>query len=296
MSMVSRFAPFEEDRAWLRTIEQEYCVIFEHSEPLTLLVYHYEDEKEKLLAAMIVTLVHEWFYEELLDSHEPYTNPKLLHHLAFGRNPFVNGKEIAEANSGRGVNLLPMTLAWDRGLEDSCAAHVRQHLLHRFADRYAGNKVMRVIAEPCDSFLKKGCEESGFRLIHDYELWARKEGMLNHPSRPYLMVAEQADVFASVNSYLLRLFSYQAPVLSFTSNQQEVLLLATEGVMDAGISELLFIGPDALKARWKSIYRRAEKIIPGLLPYGEGGSRGIEKRRALLQYLKDRPEELRPHL
>jgi hypothetical protein len=55
-----------------------------------------------------------------------------------------------------------------------------------------------------------------------------------------------------------------------------------------------------VKARWRTIYDRVGEVASDLLPVaaddGASGRRGPEKRRRLLEYLRQHPEELRPSL
>jgi hypothetical protein len=56
-----------------------------------------------------------------------------------------------------------------------------------------------------------------------------------------------------------------------------------------------------VKKRWHAIYERVEEVDRELLPPWNGngsrpGARGAERRRQLLGYLRQHPEELRPSL
>jgi DNA-directed RNA polymerase specialized sigma24 family protein len=284
-------------RRWHQTLDEEYRIIFANSKPMSLVV-NIIDEKtgaEKLVAAAIAAMIHEWAFEALLTSNEPYTNPKFLSWIAQGRKPFMSNRHLARANVTEGATMIPMTFSWSNSLTMEAAAYVRQMVFHRFADRYAGNKLRRMVAEPCNPVMLRGCLEAGYRIVNDYGSWAEANGMLNSPIRPHLVVAEQADAFATVNSFLLRMFCYSPPQLKLTILQQEVLILALEGRADPEIADILGITEDAVKARWRLIYHHADTLAPGLLPSGKTGGRGVEKRRTLLSYLRDRPEELRPH-
>lgn len=52
----------------------------------------------------------------------------------------------------------------------------------------------------------------------------------------------------------------------------------------------------ALKKLWRGIYERIEDVAPGFFgdEVDEDGKRGPEKRRQVLAYVRQRPEELRP--
>ena len=92
-----------------------------------------------------------------------------------------------------------------------------------------------------------------------------------------------------------RFFSYEPPILGFSGAQRAILRLARQGYTDQEIANHLGRTTDSVKKRWGGIYARFAAAFPGRLPAGREGSRGAEKRRTLLAYLKDRPEELRPY-
>lgn len=52
-----------------------------------------------------------------------------------------------------------------------------------------------------------------------------------------------------------------------------------------------------LKKLWRAVHQRALLAMPGLFDARSAntGTRGPEKRRALLQYLRQHPEDLRPY-
>lgn len=55
-----------------------------------------------------------------------------------------------------------------------------------------------------------------------------------------------------------------------------------------------------MKKLWRQVHQRAQDAMPGLFGASDPvasreGGRGPEKRRVLLQYLRQHPEELRPY-
>ena len=77
-----------------------------------------------------------------------------------------------------------------------------------------------------------------------------------------------------------------------------MLSVALPGATDEALAEQLDISLSAVKKMWISIYRRAEEFLPELIPDSQldlpASGRGREKRRSLLVYLREHPEELRP--
>ncbi len=61
----------------------------------------------------------------------------------------------------------------------------------------------------------------------------------------------------------------------------------------------LFVSPWTVKKRWHAIYERVadvdhELLLPPVANSPDVTSRGAERRRHLLHYLRQHPEELRP--
>ena len=78
-----------------------------------------------------------------------------------------------------------------------------------------------------------------------------------------------------------------------------MLSLALPGATDATLAEQLNSSLSAVKKMWISIYRRTEESLPELVSNSQqlaipASSRGREKRRTLLAYVREHPEELRP--
>jgi hypothetical protein len=95
------------------------------------------------------------------------------------------------------------------------------------------------------------------------------------------------------------LFDYHPPLLGFNRSEQRVLASALIGATDEQLSSTLGTSVPAIKKTWTSIYHRVADHLPDLvrdaLQSDAGGApRGREKRRELLAYLREHPEELRP--
>lgn len=94
------------------------------------------------------------------------------------------------------------------------------------------------------------------------------------------------------------LLYYTAPELRLSLRQQDVAILALDGMTDAAIAEALGISRDGVRQHWRAIFDRIETFMPGFFSDPGAGSapdtRGGEKRRQTLRYLDARPQELRP--
>jgi len=92
-------------------------------------------------------------------------------------------------------------------------------------------------------------------------------------------------------------FQFVPPVLGFSAAERRVLRLAVAEMADPEVADEIGVTGHTLKKVWKSVFQRAGDALPDLFEAGApepGGTRGPEKRRHLLQYLRQHPEELRP--
>jgi hypothetical protein len=100
-------------------------------------------------------------------------------------------------------------------------------------------------------------------------------------------------------SWVGALFDYHPPMLGFSPREQRLLSCALTGATDEHLAEMLETSLAAVKKIWVAIYHRVESSVSELIPDSlrseiPASGRGREKRRRLLAYLRDHPEELRP--
>jgi len=115
--------------------------------------------------------------------------------------------------------------------------------------------------------------------------------------QPHIVGISRELELRSLGSFIGVLFRYQTPRILFTRGEQRLLRAALRGCTDEELSAELAISAATVKNLWSSIYNRSAAHISedGLnAPRGDGGVRGKERRRRLLAYLREHPEELRP--
>ncbi|MGA0611155.1 helix-turn-helix transcriptional regulator [Caldimonas sp. KR1-144] len=98
-------------------------------------------------------------------------------------------------------------------------------------------------------------------------------------------------------------FQFTPPRFGFSPAERRLLRLAVSQCSDEEIGDELGISAHSVKKLWRAVHQRALDAMPHLFDEGspaapgaaEAGTRGPEKRRTLLQYLRQHPEELRPY-
>ena len=254
-----------------------------------------DSKADKVVGLMLAAHVSDSCVKQCITAREPYLLQNVASLIAAGRIKALGHDELAEANAGSGSNLLICYFGWlgqDHNKEPS--ATIRGLVVNAFCERHGGNRLKLLFGE-IGGHLLDVASRYGTVILNDYRDWAAETGRLDEPGRPLIIGVNRDDGLAGGDFWLQRMFTYFPPRFLFTPSQREILLLAREGCTDVEIAEKLAVTTDAIKRRWVKIYARVQDVFPTLLPGSPEGSRGHEKRRALLNQLRDRPEEMRPY-
>ncbi|MEZ5660008.1 MAG: hypothetical protein R3E83_16150 [Burkholderiaceae bacterium] len=87
------------------------------------------------------------------------------------------------------------------------------------------------------------------------------------------------------------------PRFLFSRAQQRLLLHALEGRSDRELAADLTISYDTVRQTWNGIFQRIDELDPALLDERSDaqGKRGTEKRRRVIEHVRQHMEELRPY-
>jgi hypothetical protein len=107
------------------------------------------------------------------------------------------------------------------------------------------------------------------------------------------------EAFANPGSRLSSFFVRMPPRFHFNRSEQLLLQHALMGETSDELAASLCISPWTVKKRWHAIYERVadvdrELLLPPVANSPDATSRGAERRRHLLHYLRQHLEELRP--
>lgn len=117
----------------------------------------------------------------------------------------------------------------------------------------------------------------------------------DEPSPPYLLRISREEALAAPGTLACALFSSEPPRFQLTPGERELAVYALQGDTDPVLARQLGVEVTTVKKRWAGMYLRVGAVDPELVrPPGSSRTRGAEKRRRLLAYLREHPEELRP--
>lgn len=178
---------------------------------------------------------------------------------------------------------------------------VRQKHVEAFHLAHSGYRIKEFLADATGKEALQWMLDFGAHLRRDYSRYFQRLGGLTPqaPQRSWLVGLTKEEAFANPVSHLSSCFVYTPPRFHFSRSEQSLLCHALVGETSEGIAASLLISPWTVKKRWRAIYQRVTDVDRELLlpPLADGlhvASRGAERRRRLLHYLRQHPEELRP--
>jgi hypothetical protein len=202
-----------------------------------------------------------------------------------GRNPFLSPKEVGEENA-RGElhvwnffgNMQVIDLS-NLGLANFYRTSNDGHRFFHFGY----------------SFRAMWMEVSPLHHVHELQqlgMHIEREIPLVSGSTATLLRLTREDALANPYSRFSGYFFPPAPRFAFSKSEQSLLEYALLDDSDDVAANELHVSGEAIKKRWRSIYAKIEAIDPQVLL---AASSGTARRRALLHYLRQHLEELRPY-
>ena len=279
--------------AWLRLLgcDAMIAVVFEEV----------KGSDAELCAVGVSVFVHDDFLREL-KTRPFWVGPELARRILRGDSPVLSDRQLREANSRGGLNLV----IWEGCVRPPFEkrSEVYRTMTNTFIETHRGYLCKELIAPQM---------ESVERLLWSFKigglLWdpvkrryvdRLKKSANNIIRHPHLLGMTRDMELRRPGSWVGALFEYQPPRCGFSPSEQRLLLAALIGATDEELSSKLGISVPTVKKTWLSVYQRAASRLPDLIPEkypqaDDGTSeRGKEKRRHLLAYLREHPEELRP--
>ena len=273
-------------------------LLLESDAQTTSVMFSGEDVTAPICWIGISVFVRDDFLEDLKKPPHFWVGAELTRRIVRGKSPLLTGKELREANSRGGLNLL----CWEGSTRRGCELNGEwlRFMMSTFIEKHRGYLWKEIIGAQPESM--------------DYLLLALNTGARFWDPRAAAYTSRMREVLADVlhNPHVLgvsrdmdrgelmgswagALFDYHPPVLGLSESEQRLLIAALTGITDEHLADALGISLSAVKKRWISIHRRVQDAKPELISTNVPASgRGKEKRRRLLAYLRGHPEELRP--
>ena len=241
--------------------------------------------------------------DDMIETYLTAPYPGLLSHVLAemqdGRRPLPTLAEIRQSNSTDGLTLavfpVPIgTFDWD----DPKFVEIRKLAPQAFLRACGGYRLKAIYYEVFDDKVAEYLAMGGYRLLHDFSTRAGTGGLASH-CRPRMMRLTRAEAAPGAMSMATQFFDPQPPTLGLTPAEQRVALSALDGASDRTLAASLGLSSETVRSNWRSIYQRLERVLPGAGMYGRNGAagtRGQEKRRIAIEYLRQNMHELRPTL
>ncbi len=218
--------------------------------------------------------------------------------LARGDEPLTLDK-IRAAHHGEGLNLLSVhTVALDVPPGNSSAGIVgdlRATLCH---EAMRGFRIKRCLRDVFSPQALNSFQAGGWRLRSDYAAFFEDGAIKPALERPFLLGVNRVEAAVGEvgGARMSAMFNDYPQRLGLRRAHRELLEAALSGLTDAELSDRLSLSPSAVKKRWAAVYAHIEGKIPGMPAESVRGdkTRGAERRRHVLNYLREHPEEFRP--
>ncbi len=250
----------------------------------------------------ISAFVRDDFIDDLKKPPHFWIGAELTKRIVSGQSPLLSERELRHANSRGGLNMVLFESCIRPGYEVN--GELLRHNMSAFIEGHRGYLWKEIVSpqhENQDHLLF--VLRTGGRLWDPNAACYRSTPEKDIPEmirRPHVVgVRRDMNRVEWAGSWVGALFDYHPPVLGFSPSEQRLLTCAITGTTDEQLAAILGISLSAVKKIWISIHHRVEDRMPSLLsrpsPSGTSANgRGKEKRRSLLSWLRDHPEELRP--
>ena len=279
--------------AWLRLLdfEAKNATVFEEV----------NGSHATICAVGVAVFVGDDFVRELKSPPLFWIGPELAKRTMRGDSPILSRKQLREANSCGGLNLV----VWEGCIRPEFERNIEIHrvILNKFIEDHRGYLWNELIPQQIESVERLEWMLKTGSLVWNPALGCYEESLQKAPleflREPHIVGVTRGIEHSRAGSWIGAIFNHHPPQFGFSRGEQRLLLSALSGETDMELSGDLGTSVSTVKNTWRSIYNRVASRLPELVPddsqgNGQISDRGREKRRRLLAYLREHPEELRP--
>ena len=259
-----------------------------------------ESPSERVVAFGLTAFVDETFLAGYLADPRPYLSACLYERVRSHRSLMLDPRDVRRGNEAGALNFLILHFHLVPGLDTALGQGAVAAAEAGFRLAHGGYRVRRMLQEahgPHEAAMLTG---AGLRSKCDYSRYFAAQGSDAPPrdERPVLMGLYAEDPESRVlGTAAASVFHYDEPRFYFSPAEQRVLARAVLDESDDDIASEIGLSMAAVKKIWRRAYERVADKAPDLLAVdggGTGSTRGKEKRRTLVRYLRYHLYELRP--
>lgn len=235
------------------------------------------------------------------ESSEPFLAARLIRAERQKASPILRPKEIRQLNAGAGLNLIVLHYTIAKGRVPSTSIPLILHAsMVEFLHRHRGYRINQVIQEFWDEIDPAYSRPGWGHIRNHYAAFTATSAHTQSPVRvePVLIGLHRDEVEPNPGATIMSpLFCCGAPRLGLSEASQSLLSRALLGQTDLDLARELGIALPTVKSRWRKIYQQVAARAPDVIQQAQNErvSRGKEKRRHVLDYVRSHPEELLPH-
>lgn len=263
-----------------------------------------DPKRARIVGIGFAVFVRDEFIREIKTPPLFWIGPELTRRVRGRDSPVLTDDEVRDANSGGGLS----EVVWEGTATPEFAQTMDfYHLMVRaYVEAHRGFLLKEMITAQAESVERLlWVNEAGglyWNPLHQKYEKAPPEPAELFVARPNLVGITRELERERPGSWMGTLFDYRPPRFGFSRGEQQLLQAALTSFRgtDQELADTLHLSVPTVKKTWSSIYRRVADFDPELVPDSslvESGTheRGREKRRSLLAYVREHPEELRLH-
>jgi len=268
-------------------------------------VFERLDRKHATIVGLgFAVFVRDEFMREIKTAPIPWIGPELARRVTGHDSPVLTDDEMRDANSGAGLS----EVVWEGTGTPEFARTMDfyHHMVGAYVEEHRGFLLKEMITAQAESVerLLWVVEAGGlyWNPAHQRYETTSSEPPEVFAAQPHLVGITRELENVRPGSWIGTLFNYRPPRFGFSRGEQQLLQSALKSLhgTDQELAGTLHLSVPTVKKMWGSIYRRVADCDPELIPdsaLAESGTheRGREKRRSLLAYVREHPEELRLH-
>lgn len=281
-------------RAWAKLIENEFA---------SMVLYEaISGTRSTIWGVSTAAFVNESFVREIKTPPFFWIGSEFARRVNSASWPVLSLKEIREANSTNGLNvvvfqgnILPAKPLW---LETYYAG------VKAFFEEYRGYQIKEIIGSQADTpeFLRSMLQSGAmlFQPESERRMSGENTDLEQVVKTPHVVTLSRETAKRLTGSWFSSVFDYHPPIMRLSPSQQRLLLFALSGDTDQILAEKLHVSLPAVKKAWAAIYEKAETYVPALSKRSgdtqihENSTRGAERKRHVIAYVRENMQELRP--